>query len=186
MGKYVLILFFLLYKSCLSQTSQKFEFSAGLNTSYTRFGVTDKFFPGFQLGIQTVIQTKRKNTRFFCVGVDYNYFGIITKINTEPNTNPSTIKGLNVLSIIVGPRYSFRNLTDNYFQWGFALNFSYKEATVGSGPKFSFGFKVMDKEKHKLFLSPQFGINLFLISASSALPFYSYGCLRLNYQISYK
>jgi hypothetical protein len=169
-----------------AQRSQTLESSLGFNTVYTLYE-TNEFFPGFHVGVQTTAPSKRADNKYFCFGVDFNYFAIkasreisnghIYKISTTSES---------VLSLIFGSRKSFTKKPDNYFQWGVAFNISIRgEAAFGLGPRFSFGFKVIDQDKHKFFLSPQLGLNLFIPSNESiVMPIYSYASLRMIYQFS--
>ncbi|MFN6086810.1 MAG: hypothetical protein ACK476_18015, partial [Fluviicola sp.] len=153
---------------------------------YTLYETTE-FFPGFHVGVQTAVPSKRTENKYFCFGVDFNYFAIkaTRKIPNHHIGSISTTRE-SVLSFIFGSRKSFTKKPDNYFQWGVAFNICIRgQAAFGLGPRFSFGFKVIDRDKHKFFLSPQLGLNLFIPSNETiVMPIYSYASLRMIYQFT--
>ena len=144
------------------------------------------FFPGFQIGLQTAFPNARKGNRFFIFGIDYNYFAIkTTRKTSDPHLDDVTTKNDNVFGIFtLGSRITFKNKLDNYFQWAIGLNLS-SQVGFGIGPKISLGYKLIDREKHKFFLSPLIGLNLLNPGNESiAMPIYSYASLRMIYQFS--
>jgi hypothetical protein len=168
-----------------SQKAQKLESYVGFNTAYTLM-IEKDFFSGFQIGLQTAVPNVRKGNRFFIFGIDYNYFAIKTiRKTSNPHLDDVTIKSDNVFGIFtLGSRITFKNKSDNFFQWAIALNLS-SQGGFGIGPKISLGYKLIDREKHKFFLSPLIGLNLLHPGNESiAMPIYSYASVRMIYQFS--
>lgn len=169
-----------------AQRTQTLESSFGFNTVYTLYE-TNEFFPGFHVGLQTAVPRKKADNNYFCFGVDFNYFAInATRRVSNPTIGSIHSSRESVLSFVIGARKTFSKRPDNYFQCGVAFNACIRgDEAFGLGPRFSFGFKVIDRDKHKFFLSPQLGLNLFLPSNESiVMPIYSYASLRMIYQFS--
>lgn len=177
--------FFFISISLFAQSSQKFEFTIGLNSAYTHYGNDNKFYTGYQLGVQTTIPLKKLEKNFVCIGLEYNYFGINTSRNNNITENFSIKNDQVFTAFSIGTRRTFNRFADNFFQWNLAFNYS-TQAKFGIGPRIAFGFKVIDRDKHKLFLSPQLGLNIFNLNDDFiVMPLYSYASLRLMYQLSF-
>jgi hypothetical protein len=184
--KLITLLFVLTSYFVKAQRAQTLESSLGFNTVYTLYE-TNEFYPGFHVGVQTASPRKKADNKYFCFGVDFNYFAIkASREISNGHTYKISTKSESVLSLIFGSRKSFTKKTDNYFQWGVAFNISIRgEAGFGLGPRFSFGFKVIDRDKHKFFLSPQLGLNLINPGNETiVMPIYSYASMRMIYQFT--